>query len=114
LLIPTFFVSIGLERLWYRSSWADLDRRAVDRTVWFANLWSYAFLFAAVSGVLAWQLYKGPEKAPAVKRSQEHPVDLAYLHNVAIPSADPAVRPKLLSSVTQLESILGRFGCVHA
>jgi hypothetical protein len=51
-------------------------------------------LFAVVSCLLAWQVYTGPEKAPAVKRAQDQPVDLKYLHDVAIPSADPTVQPK--------------------
>ena len=106
LLVPTFFVSVWLERRSYRRSWSDLAAAAVDRSVWSANLCSYTLLFITACGWLGWEVYKGPTKAPAVRRMREHPVDLAYLHDVAIPSADPVVRPKLLSSVTELEAYL--------
>jgi hypothetical protein len=55
LLIPTFFVSVYLERRSYRRSWSDLDRAAVDRSVWFANLASYALLFL---GACVWFGYE--------------------------------------------------------
>jgi hypothetical protein len=54
LLIPTFFVSIRLERHSYRRSWPDVDAAAVDRSVWYANLASYSLLFIAACIWLAW------------------------------------------------------------
>ena len=54
LLIPTFFVSVFLERRSYRRSLSDLDAVAVDRSVWCANLASYALLFTAACVWLAW------------------------------------------------------------
>jgi hypothetical protein len=56
LLIPTFFVSVYLERRSYRRSWPDLDRAAVDRSVWFANLASYSLLFVAACAWFGWAL----------------------------------------------------------
>ena len=47
LLVPTFFVSVYLERRSYRRSWPDLDRAAVHRCVWLANVASYTLLFVA-------------------------------------------------------------------
>jgi hypothetical protein len=55
LLVPTFFVSVYLERRSYRRSWPDLDRAAIDRSVWFANLASYLLLFVAA---LVWLGYE--------------------------------------------------------
>jgi len=110
LLGPTFFVSVRLERPFYRRSYAELDSGAVDRSVWFANLCSYALLFIAACGWLGWELCCGEEKAPAVKRMlQEHPIDIAYLHDVAIPTCDPGSRPKFINAVAQLETQLADF-----
>jgi hypothetical protein len=110
LLVPTFFVSVRLERRFYRRSYAEIDAGVVDRSVWFANLCSYALLFVAACGWLGWEIYKGEEKAPAMRRMlQEHPIDVSYLHDVAIPSCDADTRPKLLSSVAQLEAYLADF-----
>jgi hypothetical protein len=100
LLVPTFFVSVRLERPFYRRSYTELDASAVDRSVWFANLCSYAVLFIAACGWLGW----GEEKAPAVKRMlQEHPIDIAYLHDTAIPACDAGSRPRFIKAVAQLE-----------
>jgi hypothetical protein len=110
LLVPTFFVSVRLERRFYRRSYAEIDAAAVDRSVWFANLCSYAVLFVAACGWLGWELYRGEAKAPAMKRMlQEHPIDVAYLHDLVIPSCAADARPKLLSSVAQLEVYLADF-----
>jgi hypothetical protein len=110
LLVPTFFVSVWLERRFYRRSYTEIDRSAVDRSVWFANLCSYALLFVAACGWMSWELYQGGEKAPAMRRVlQEHPIDVAYLHDVAIPSCDADSRPKLLNAVAQLEAYLADF-----
>jgi hypothetical protein len=115
LLVPTFFVSVWLERPIYRRSYAGIDVAAVDRSVLRANLCSYALLFAAACGWLGWELYKGDLKAPATKRVlQEHPIDVAYLHDVVIPSCDVACRSKLVSSVGRLEACLADFeSCMH-
>ena len=110
LLVPTFFVSVRLERPFYSRSYAELDAGAVDRSVWFANLCSYTLLFIAASGWLGWELCWGEEKAPAVKRMlQESPIDIAYLHDVAIPSCDAGSRPKFINAAAQLEAYLGDF-----
>jgi hypothetical protein len=67
-------------------------------------------LFVAACGWLGWELYRGGAKAPASKRVlQEHPIDVAYLHDVVMPSCDAGSRPKLLSSVAQLEACLAGF-----
>ena len=53
LLVPTFFVSVRLERRFYRRSYAEIDAGAVDRSVWFANVCSYTLLLvAAIVGAL--------------------------------------------------------------
>jgi hypothetical protein len=110
LLVPTFFVSLWLERPVYRRSHTEINVAAVDRSVWFANLCSYALLFVAGCGWLGWELYAGDAKAPAMKRVlQDHPIDVAYMHEVTIPSCDAGSRPKLLSSVAQLEACLADF-----
>jgi hypothetical protein len=110
LLVPTFFVSVRLERPLYRRSYAGLDVGAIDRSVWIANLCSYALLFIAACGWLGWEICWGEEKAPAVRRMlQEHPTDIAYLHDVAIPSSDDGSRPKFINAVTQLETQLADF-----
>jgi len=49
LLIPSFFISIWLERWVLRRRWSERDRPTVNRTVWIANLVSYALLFVAGS-----------------------------------------------------------------
>lgn len=87
-----------------------MDAAAVDRSVWSANLCSYALLFIVACVWLGWKPYRGGEKAPPLKRVlQENPIDVAYLHNVAIPSSDPASRPRLVKSVAQLEVYLADF-----
>jgi hypothetical protein len=58
LLVPAFFVSVCIERRIYRSSYAAVDSAAVDRSCWFANLYSYALLFLAACGWIAWELHK--------------------------------------------------------
>jgi hypothetical protein len=110
LLVPTFFVSVRLERRFYRRSYAEIDPVAVDRSVWFANLYSYALLFVAACGWLAWEICCGGQTAPAMQRLlQAPPIDVAYLHNVVIPSCDAGSRPRFLMSVTQLEAHLADF-----
>jgi hypothetical protein len=115
LLVPTFFMSVWLERPVYRRSYSEIDVGAVDRSVWSANLCSYALLFVAACGWLGWELCRGDLKAPATKRLlQEHPIDIAYLHDVIIPSCDVDCRSKLVSSVEQLEAYLADFkSCMH-
>lgn len=113
LLVPTFFVSVRLERGFYRRSYKEIDAAAVNRSVWFANLCSYALLFVVGCGWLSWEIYRGDAKAPAVKRLlQEHPIDVTYLHQVIIPSCDPGSRPKFVSAVVQLEASLTDFEAV--
>jgi hypothetical protein len=115
LLVPTFFVSVRLERRFYLRSFTEIDAATVDRSVWIANACSYALLFVAACGWLGWELYRGDLKAPAMKRVlQEHPIDVTYLQDVAIPSCDVGSRSKLASSVAQLEAYLADFdACMH-
>jgi hypothetical protein len=58
LLIPTFFVSIRIERRLYRRSYTEQDTVLVDHACWFANLCSYALLFVAACGWIAWEVHK--------------------------------------------------------
>jgi hypothetical protein len=60
LLIPTFFISLLLERRSYRRSWPDVNRAAVDRSVWFANLASYSLLFLAACVWYGWAVRTHP------------------------------------------------------
>ena len=57
LLIPTFFISVYLERRSYRKSWPDVDSAAVNRSVWVANLASYCFLLAVLYIWVRWQFH---------------------------------------------------------
>ena len=56
LLIPTFFVSIRIERPLYRRFYTEQDTVSVDYACWFANLFSYALLFLAACGWIAWEV----------------------------------------------------------
>ena len=58
LLIPTFFVSVCIERRLYRRSYTEFDKVAVDRCCWFANLYSYALLFLTGCGWIIWEVRK--------------------------------------------------------
>jgi hypothetical protein len=60
LLVPTFFVSVRIERRFYRRSYPEIDTAAVDHSCWFANICSYALLFLAACGWIAWELHKRP------------------------------------------------------
>jgi hypothetical protein len=62
-----------------------------------------------ISSVLAWQVYAGPEKGPAMKRAQAQPIDLGYLREVVLPSANPVLRPKLAAAAADLESYCASF-----
>jgi hypothetical protein len=110
LLVPTFFVSVRLERRFYRRSFTEIDGATVDRSVWIANAYSYALLFVAACGWLGWELYRSDLKAPAMKRLlHEHPIDVAYLNDVVTPSCDANSRSKFLNSVAQLDASLADF-----
>jgi hypothetical protein len=58
LLIPTFFVSIRIERRLYRRFYTEQDTISVDHACWSANLYSYALLFLPACGWIAWELHK--------------------------------------------------------
>jgi hypothetical protein len=58
LLVPTFFVSVWLERRFYRRSYPDIDTVAVDGASWFANLTSYTLLFVLACGWVGWEVYR--------------------------------------------------------
>ena len=113
LLVPTFLVSVRIERWFYRRSYKSIDRGAVDHSVWLANLCSYSLLFIAACSWFGWELYQGGEQAPAMRRMlQEHPIDVKHLHEVDIPSCDAAARPELVRAVTQLEKDLADFAAI--
>ena len=57
LLIPTYFVSVRIERPFYRRSFSATDPRLVERAVSRANTFSYLFLFIAALAWLGWRLY---------------------------------------------------------
>src|SRR5262249_17423938 len=77
---------------------------------WFANLWSYALLFAAACGWVGWEVYKGEDKAPPVKRViQEHPIDLAYLRDTSIIVCPGADSRRFATAVAQLEACWADF-----
>jgi hypothetical protein len=110
LLVPTFFISVRLERPFYRRSYPEIDGAVVDRSVWKANLWSYAVLFVIACSWLGWELSDARGKAPVVKRVfHEHAIDVAYLHDVAIPASNQDVRPQLTASVARLEIVQAEF-----
>jgi hypothetical protein len=110
LLIPTFFVSVWLERPVYRRALAQAERALVDRSVWTANLASYSVLFVAACAWLGWAIVATGETAPPTKRVlQKDPIDLPYLHNVYIPSFDARLRPRLLQATAELEAALQDF-----
>jgi len=56
LLIPTFFISVWIERFICRKWWKDLNVASVKRAVFKANLVSYAVLFAIACGLLIYNL----------------------------------------------------------
>jgi hypothetical protein len=110
LLVPTFFISVRLERPFYRRSYPEIDEAVVDRSVWKANLWSYAVLFVIACVWLGWELSGVRGKAPVMKRVlHEHVIDVAYMHDVAIPNSNQDVRPQLTASVARFEIVLAGF-----
>jgi hypothetical protein len=58
LLIPTFFISVWIERFICRKWWKDLNTTSVKRAVFKANLASYAVLFAIACGFLIYNLLR--------------------------------------------------------
>jgi hypothetical protein len=57
LLIPCFFVSVLIERWVCRRVWSRTDPAIVRRSVWRANICSYAALFAFVCAWSAWTFH---------------------------------------------------------
>ena len=57
LLIPTFFISVLLERSSYRRSWPNAGRTAVNHSTWLANLASYSLLFVAACVWFWWAVH---------------------------------------------------------
>ena len=57
LLVPTFFISVFLERRSYRRSWPDVGKTVLDRSVCFANLASYSLLFVAACVWFWWAVH---------------------------------------------------------
>lgn len=60
LLVPSFFVSVSLERRSCLKSWPSLDPIAIRRGVYVANLWSYALLFVVAFSWISYQLFSHP------------------------------------------------------
>ena len=60
LLIPSFFLSVRLERRSCVQSWPSLDPLAVRQGVYVANLWSYALLFVVAFSWISYQLFSPP------------------------------------------------------
>lgn len=110
LLVPTFFISVWIERWSYRRSWRNLDRTAVNHSAWSANLCSYTLLFAIACGWVGWEICRGSEKAPLVKRMiQEQPIDFVYLHQVVMPACEAKCQAKFAAVVAQLETCFTDF-----
>lgn len=57
LLVPCFFVSVLIERWICRRVWKRTDPTVVRRGVWWANIYSYAALFAFVCVWSAWTFH---------------------------------------------------------
>lgn len=111
LLIPTYFLSVWLERWICRRVFRPIETKPVDRAVRVANLWSYGLLFVLALGWYGYQLAWGTEKAPPVRRVSQSPVvDLRYLHEVAIPAHDSALDGGgFRAAVAKLEADLSDF-----
>jgi len=58
LLIPSFFLSVWIERFVCRRFWRSVEVRDVTKAVWKANLASYAFLMV---GLICWTAYLYPD-----------------------------------------------------
>jgi hypothetical protein len=59
LLVPTFFVSVWLERPICFKAWPAADRESVRRAVFKANLASYGLLFLLACGWIGYMLMSG-------------------------------------------------------
>jgi hypothetical protein len=57
LLVPSFFVSVRLERRSCLKAWPAADPVALHRAVYAANLWSYGFMLVMACGWICYQLY---------------------------------------------------------
>jgi hypothetical protein len=115
LLIPTFFLSVRIERRVCRRVFESSEGDTVNRAVRVANLWSYGLLFSAAMGWYGYQLAWGMEKAPPMRRvTQNPPIDIQYLHEVAIPAHDSgtdgkqfrAAAAKLQEDLAELDGVM--------
>lgn len=111
LLIPTYFLSVWIERRICRRVFKPIERATVDRAVRAANLWSYGLLMVLSMGWYGYQLAWGMEKALPMRRVSQSPlVDLRYLHEVAIPAHNSAAdRERFRAAVSKLEADLAEF-----
>ena len=60
LLIPTYFVSIWIERPLYRRSLQGADIASIDCAVRRANIFSYSMLFLVALALCGWAVYSPP------------------------------------------------------
>lgn len=67
LLIPTYFLSVRIERRIYQRILKPIAIESVSRAVRVANLWPYGLLFVLALGWYGYQLAWGTETAPAVR-----------------------------------------------
>ncbi len=111
LLIPTYFLSVWIERRICRRIFKPIETEPVNRAVRVANLWSYGLLLVLALSWYGYQLAWGTEKAPPMRRVSQSPlVDLRHLHEVAIPAHDSAAdRGQFRAAVSKLEADLADF-----
>ncbi len=111
LLIPTYFLSVWIERRICWRVFKPIEVARVKRAVCVANLWSYGLLFVFALGWYGYQLACGTEKAPPMRRVSQNPVvDVRYLHEVAIPAHDSAADSgQFRGAVAKLEADLADF-----
>ena len=57
LLVPTYFVSVWVERPFYRRSLQGADVVSIDRAVRRANVFSYGMLFLVAVALCGWLIY---------------------------------------------------------
>jgi hypothetical protein len=78
LLVPSFFVSVLLERLVCKRVWKNFDPKQVNRGVFAANLVSYALLFLLACGLMVFQLAtKGVRVKPSWQIEELAPSETA-------------------------------------
>ena len=111
LLVPSYFLSVWIERRICQRVFKSLERGTVARTVRAANLWSYGLLFLLALGWYGYQEAWGMEKAPPMPRTVQTPVvGLRYLHEITLPTDGVKVtNDQFRSAVAKLEADLAEF-----